>query len=82
MENKSHYTYGVTIFGHLITDSLLRILRERQRENFVLFFVSFDIYRQTSNIRSTLAGNKIVDHWDVIGASFAGAAPTTSSFST
>ena len=32
-------------------------------------------YLQTSNISSTLVGNKIVDHSDV------GAAPTTSSFS-
>ena len=40
------------------------------------------IYRKTSNIRRTLAGNKIVDHSDVVGASPVGAAPTTSSFST
>ena len=40
------------------------------------------VYRKTSNIRRTLAGNKIVDHSDVVGASPAGAAPTTSSFST
>ena len=40
------------------------------------------IYRKTSNIRLTLAGNKIVDHSDVVGASPVGAAPTTSSFST
>ena len=40
------------------------------------------ICRQTSNIRHTLVGNKIVDHSDVVGASFVGAAPTTSSFST
>ena len=33
------------------------------------------IYRQVSNIRRTLVGNKIVDHSDV------GAAPTASSFS-
>ena len=39
-------------------------------------------YRKTSNISRTLAGNKIVDHSDVIGASPVGAAPTTSSFST
>ena len=39
-------------------------------------------YRKTSNIRRTLVGNKIVDHSDVVGASPAGAAPTTSSFST
>ena len=39
-------------------------------------------YRQTSNIRGTLQGNKIVDHSDVVGSSPVGAAPTTSSFST
>ena len=39
-------------------------------------------YRQVSNIRRTLAGYKIVDHSDVVGASPVGAAPTTSSFST
>ena len=40
------------------------------------------IYRKVSNIRRTLVGNKSVDHSDVVGASPAGAAPTTSSFST
>ena len=39
-------------------------------------------HRQVSNIRRTLAGNKMVDHSDVVGASPVGAAPTTSSFST
>ena len=39
-------------------------------------------YRKTSNIRSTLVGDKIVDQSDVVGASPVGAAPTTSSFST
>ena len=39
-------------------------------------------YRQVSNIRRTLVGNKMVDHSDVAGASPVGAAPTTSSFST
>ena len=37
---------------------------------------------QISNIGHTLASYKIVDHSDVVGASPAGAAPTTSSFST
>ena len=41
-----------------------------------------DWYCQTSDIIWTLVGNKIVDHSDVAGASPAGAAPTTSSFST
>ena len=35
-------------------------------------------YRQVSNIRRTLVGNKIVDHSDAVGASPVGAAPTTS----
>ena len=39
-------------------------------------------YRKTSNISHTLVGNKIVDNWDVVGASPVGAAPTTSSLST
>ena len=39
-------------------------------------------YRQVSNIRCNLAGNKTVDHSDVVGASPVGAAPATSSFST
>ena len=40
------------------------------------------IYRQVSNVRRTLLGNKFVDDSDVVGASPVGAAPTTSSFST
>ena len=48
-----------------------------------LYCVGFTCnYRQVSNIRRTLVGNKIVDHSDVVGASPVGAAPTTSSFST
>ena len=39
-------------------------------------------YPQTSNIKWTLVGNKIVDHSDVVGASPVSAAPVTSSFST
>ena len=35
------------------------------------------IYRQVSNIRRTLAGNKIVHHSNVVRASPVGAAPTT-----
>ena len=41
-----------------------------------------DTYRQTSNIRCTLVGNKIVDRSDVVVASPVGAAPTASSFPT
>ena len=36
------------------------------------------IYRKTSNISRTLAGDKIVDNSDVFGASLVGAAPTAS----
>ena len=43
---------------------------------------SLQNYRQVSNIRRTLVGNKIVDNSDVVGASPVGAAPTTSSLST
>ena len=39
-------------------------------------------YRQISNIRRTIVGNKIGDHSDVAGTSPVGAAPTTSSLST
>ena len=39
-------------------------------------------YRQTSSIRRSWVGNKIVDHSDVVRASPVGTAPTTSSFST
>ena len=42
----------------------------------------FVTYRQVSNIRYTLVGNKIVDASDVVGAAPVSAAPTTSSFST
>ena len=40
------------------------------------------MYRQVSNIRRNLVGNKIVDHSDVVGASPVVTAPTTSSFPT
>ena len=38
------------------------------------------MYRQVSNIRSTLAGDEIVDHSDVVGASPVCAIQTTSCF--
>ena len=44
--------------------------------------IEFLICCQTSNIKRTLVGNKIVGHSDIVGASPAGTAPTTSSFST
>ena len=47
-----------------------------------VFYLKDYIYRQVSNIRRTLVGNKIADHSDVVGASPLGAAPTTSSYTT
>ena len=43
---------------------------------------SIPINCQTSNMSHTLVGNKIVDHWDVVGAPPVSAAPIASSFST
>ena len=39
-------------------------------------------YSQTSNIRWTLGGNKIVDHSDIVGTFLTSSAPTTASFYT
>ena len=47
-----------------------------------IYIYSFSVYRQISNIRCTLVGNKIVDHSDVFEALPVGAAPTASSLST
>ena len=43
-----------------------------------LSFSIIDGYRQTSNIITTLGGNKLVDLSDVVGVSPVGAAPNTS----
>ena len=43
---------------------------------------SWTIWTMSTDISSTLVGNKLVDHSDVVGASPVGTAPTTSSFST
>ena len=74
-QNNSAYK-GLIHF--LQIDSVCRELRELWHHSICL---GFYIYRQTSNIRCTLAVNKIVDHWDIVGASPVGAAQTTSSFS-
>ena len=47
-----------------------------------IIWTNTGVYRQVSNIRRTLVGNKIVDNSDVVGASPVGAAPPTSSLST
>ena len=44
--------------------------------------IMLEMYCQTSYISSTLVGNKFVDHSDIAGSSFVGAAATTSSLST
>ena len=68
-------TVGISSIEHRETVMISRI---------VLWVRQWEVehYRQVSNIRRTLVGNKIVDHSDVVGASPVGAAPTTSSFST
>ena len=43
---------------------------------------TINIYRKFSNIICALEGNKIIDHSGGVGASPAGAAPTTSSLAT
>ena len=48
---------------------------------FIALAIPQSYYRQVSNIRPALVGNKIVDHSDAVGASPV-VAPTTSSFST
>ena len=47
----------------------------RYRDELLIVFRKYDY-------RSTIAGNKIVDHLDVVGELPVGAAPTTASFST
>ena len=55
----------------------------RLQQNKTGFTKPWDLkYRKIFNIIRTPVSNKIVDHWDVVGASPVGAAPTTSSFST
>ena len=39
------------------------------------------VCRQTSNVSRTLVGNEIVDHLDLVGVYFVGAAPISSQFS-
>ena len=61
---------------------LYRISKSIFEISLKLSYPSIEKYRQVSNIRRTLAGNKIDDHSDVVGASPVGAAPTASSLST
>ena len=65
--------------GKVEYKGLVELTKDSQR---VSYGVPTSKYRKVSDIRRTLVGKKIVDHSDVVGASPAGAAPTTSSFST
>ena len=67
-------------YQNMIDYFLLEIAISRQRNTTLRWIIRY--YRQVSNIRRTLVGNKIVDNSDVVGASPVGAAPTTSSLST
>ena len=69
----------MTLYSLPINHSISLILKSLPK-NFN-HLISQSAYCQTSNIRCTLVGNKIVDHADVVGASPVGSAPTTSSFS-
>ena len=64
-----------------------RILEEKSENRIIISGNEFlqhglNNYRQVSNIRHTLVGNRTVDHSDVIRALPVGTTPTTSSFST
>ena len=70
--NENHY---------ILTDISMTFVSEDLTNN-KWALIQVNHYRKVSNIRRTLVGDKIVDHWDVVGAAPIGAAPTTSSFST
>ena len=57
-------------------------VNEAKMENLFFLIVENSGYCQTSSIRCTLVGNKIVDLSDVVGASPVITAQTTCSFST
>ena len=87
--NKTNTEYGYVLIG----DNTISTKSDRRQcwSLNIIFHSSFYIfepssaslhqsnYRQVSNINRTSVGNKNVDRSDVVGA---GAAPTTSSFST
>ena len=71
----------ITQWLYVLYPMLLGML-DRKQSWLVAFASSLNEYRQVSDIRRALVGNKIVDNSDVVGASPVGAAPTTSSLST
>ena len=74
--------YNESVLLKQFIRSVSRLTNHRLNITFIYIYIYVYIYRQVSNIRRTLAGNWIVDHSDVFGASPVGAAPTTSAFST
>ena len=71
-----HQTIDISLMGSLVNTFLASF------SPLTSPLTNCNMYRKTSNISSTLVGNKIVDYSDVVGAAPVGAAPTTSSFST
>ena len=53
---------SIAVTDHLVADQI--------------YMSNIPNYCATSNLSRTLAGNKIIDHSDVVGASPVGAAPT------
>ena len=79
MTSHTGYSMALLLFkwGHIMHQNCVTNANDHRPNTLVLYS-----YRKTSNISRTLAGNKIVDNSDVVGASPVGPAPTTSSFST
>ena len=63
-----------------LQDAIIKGMAKAEQSVKVSTFLT--IYRQVSNIRHTLVGNKIVNHSNVVGALPVGAATTTFSFLT
>ena len=84
--NKSKYDKRVIILLQILTVTGIYLGAKFELQHFPSrnhYFQTFPLhYRQVSNMRRTLVGNYIFGHSDVVGASPAGVAPTTSSFST
>ena len=78
----NHYLTNVDLSSVRLSDIHLRAISQEIPQPSITEIICKIKYCETSNIRCTLVGNKIVDHSDAVGASPVGAAPTTSSFST
>ena len=85
MANKEQCTIqDIKTGGHFDSQSSVQGTFEKAMGLSCIKFLKglYEYYRQTSNVRHTLVGSKIVDHSYVVGASPVGAAPTAPSFST